>query len=310
MVTDTFVRTDPDQHAAPSAGAAARLLSLLIIAGPPIALVVALPHLWHEGIAMHDVILAAGFYLVSAFGVTVGFHRLFTHRSFRANRPLKIALAVAGSMAVQGALISWVALHRRHHRFADQPGDPHSARSYGSSVSARLRALGHAHLGWLFQANPTDPERYAADLLRDRDVRTVSSLFPVFAIGSLVLPFVLGWTITGTLRGALSAFLWAGVARMMLLHHVTWCVNSICHAFGTRPEAREDLSTNCAPLALLSLGESWHNFHHAHPSCARHGARPGQPDASAALIRLCERAGWATHVRWPTALQVEAGARR
>jgi stearoyl-CoA desaturase (delta-9 desaturase) len=162
-----------------------------------------------------------------------------------------------------------------------------------------MRALGHAHVGWLFRSNPTREDRYAADLLRDRDVRTVSNLYPLLALAPFALAAMVGGSITGSWSGAMRAMLWAGVARMLMLHHVTWSINSICHAFGRRPESVDDLSTNCGALALVSLGESWHNFHHAHPSCARHGALAHQWDASARLIALFERAGWATHVRWP-----------
>jgi stearoyl-CoA desaturase (delta-9 desaturase) len=259
---------------------------------------------------LFDVVLALCFYAVSAFGVTIGYHRLFTHHSFRAKRPLKILLGVAGSTAVQGSLISWVALHRQHHRFADQTGDPHSPRAVGSSFGAHARALAHAHVGWLFRANVTLEERYARDLLRDPDIRTVSQLFPVIAVGPFLIAWSLGWWFSGTWQGALGAVLWAGVARMTLLHHVTWSVNSICHAFGRRPAPNDDLSTNCGLLAVASLGESWHNFHHAYPSCARHGALRHQFDASARLIRVFERMGWASHVRWPTAEQRTACGQR
>jgi stearoyl-CoA desaturase (delta-9 desaturase) len=284
-------------------------VTLLLVIGPPVALLAA-GLFWRKPIALHDVALAIVFYATSAFGVTVGYHRLFTHRSFRANRPLKVLLAVAGSTAVQGSVLSWVALHRQHHRFADRPGDPHSPRASGLSVGAQLRSLGHAHVGWLFSSNPTLEERYAPDLLRDRDVRTVSKLFPVCAVAPFLLAYALGWWITGSWQGAVRAVLWAGVTRMMVLHHVTWSINSICHTFGRRPATSDDLSTNCGVLAFVSLGESWHNFHHAYPNCARHGALPHQWDASARLISAFERIGWVTHVRWPTEAQHAAVRQR
>jgi stearoyl-CoA desaturase (delta-9 desaturase) len=289
-------------EAVPGPGTTTRAVTLLIVVGPLLA-VVAVALWWRQPIAIHDIVLAIAFYAISAFGITVGYHRLLTHRSFRARRPLKIMLAVAGSTAVQGSVVSWVALHRRHHQFADRTGDPHSARAAGSGVAAHLRALAHAHVGWLFCSNPTLEERYAADVLRDRDVRTVSKLYPLLAIAPFILAAVVGWLLTGSWTGAARAVLWAGVARMLLLHHVTWSINSICHALGRRPAKIDDLSTNCAALALVSLGESWHNFHHAYPKCARHGALPHQWDASAWLIGAFERAGWVTHVRWPTEAQ-------
>lgn len=308
-----MLSTDPSAVASAVASRtqsrAARSVTLLLVVGPLVALSAA-ALFWRTSITLFDVVLAIGFYAISAFGVTIGYHRLFTHHSFRAKRPLKILLGVAGSTAVQGSVISWVALHRQHHRFADQPGDPHSARALGSSFGAHARALAHAHVGWLFRSNPTLEERYAPDLLRDRDLRTVSQLFPVFAVAPFLLAWLLGWWVSGTWQGALGAVLWAAVARMTLLHHVTWSVNSICHAYGTRPATNDDLSTNCGMLAVASLGESWHNFHHAYPSCARHGALRHQLDASARLIRMFEQRGWASHVRWPTAEQRTACGQR
>jgi stearoyl-CoA desaturase (delta-9 desaturase) len=279
---------------------AARAVTALLVIGPAIAIAITVPLLWGRALHLRDLVIGAVFYLFTGFGVTVGYHRLFTHRSFRANRVLKIVLAAAGSMALEGSLTGWVANHRRHHVFSDTDGDPHSPHAFGPGPLAHLRGFFHAHVGWLFKADPTSEERYAADLLRDPDTRIISRLFPVFAVFSLAAPFFLGWGLSGQIDGAVTALIWAGVARMVLLHHVTWSVNSICHTFGRHPEPTTDHSTNFAPLALLSFGESWHNFHHAHPASARHGARPHQVDVSAGLIRIFERAGWATRVRWPT----------
>lgn len=276
-----------------------RAFTALLVLGPVAGLAVAIPLWWGDVVHLHDVIIAAALYLVTGFGITVGFHRLFTHRSFRPARPLKIGLAIAGSMAVEGSLIGWVAGHRRHHRFSDHPGDIHSPHLHGTTATQLLRGLVFAHVGWLFAYNPTSEEAFANDLRSDHDLTTVNRLFPVFAIASFALPFGLGWAITGTIRGALGTLLWAGAVRMMLLHHVTWSVNSICHMFGQRPFRTRDHSTNFAPLAVISFGESWHNLHHAYPTSARHGALRGQRDPSAALIRLFERAGWATGVVWP-----------
>lgn len=278
---------------------AQRAFTALLVVGPVVAIALTVPLLWGRLLSVRDVVLAVCFYLVTGHGVTVGFHRLFTHRSFKAKRPLKIALAVAGSMAVEGSLIGWVANHRRHHVFSDQPGDPHSPHRYGAGALGQLRGFAYAHVGWLFAGDGTSEDRYAADLRRDGDIVTISRMFPAFAVASFVLPFVAGWLLTRSLLGAFTAFLWAGVVRMALLHHATWSVNSVCHMFGDRPQAVADRSTNFWPLAVVSMGESWHNFHHAHPASARHGAGRGQLDSSAALIRLFERAGWATAVRWP-----------
>jgi stearoyl-CoA desaturase (delta-9 desaturase) len=260
-----------------------------------------MPFLWGHAIHLRDVILAVVLYTLTGHGITVGFHRLFTHRSFKAKRFLKVVLAAAGSMAVEGSLIGWVANHRRHHMYSDQPGDPHSPFWPGPGNASQLRGFFHAHVGWLFRADTTSVDRFAPDMLADRDAVLISRLFPVFAVASFAVPFFAGWLWSGNLIGALTALVWAGVIRMALLHHVTWSINSICHLFGRRPFKTSDRSTNFAPLALVSFGESWHNFHHASPSSARHGAQPHQLDSSAALIRLFEKAGWATKVRWPSA---------
>ena len=277
-----------------------------IVFGPLVAVAVAVPLLWRHALSPVDIALAVALYLVTGHGVTVGFHRMFTHGSFRPNRPLKIALGVAGSMAIQGSLLSWVANHRRHHVHSDQAGDPHSPHACGPSSTSGLRRFGHAHLGWLFRVDDTSAARFAPDLLRDRDAVVLTRLFPFFAIASLVLPFLAGLLLSGTWRGAISAFVWAGLVRMALLHHATWSINSICHLIGRRPYATSDRSGNVAALALLSMGESWHNLHHALPASARHGVGRWQIDSSARLIRLFERLGWATKVRWPSAARLEA----
>jgi stearoyl-CoA desaturase (delta-9 desaturase) len=298
-------RPEPPE-AAPSGDVVGRAITALLVIGPAVALGLAIPLLWGRVVHLHDIVLAVVFYLVSGFGVTVGYHRLFTHRGFTATRGLKIVLASAGSLAMEGSLIGWVANHRRHHAFSDRAGDPHSPHDQRDGFAAPLRGFFHAHVGWLFRTNATSAERYAPDLIKDADVAIISRLFPLFAVSSLAAPFFLGWAWTGTIGGALTALLWAGAARMMLLHHVTWSVNSICHMFGKQPATDRDQSRNFAPLGVLSFGEAWHNFHHAHPRSARHGALPHQIDPSAAVIRLFERAGWATNVHWPTPLQVEA----
>ncbi|MGQ0824643.1 MAG: acyl-CoA desaturase [Actinomycetota bacterium] len=278
----------------------ARAVTSLLVIGPGIALGIAIPLLWGNVVTLRDILLAIVFYLVTGHGIAIGYHRLFSHSSFTPTRPLKIALAAMGSMALEGSLIGWVANHRRHHRFSDRPGDPHSPHRYGSGVRAQLRGFVHAHVAWLFVAEPTSAEHYARDLLRDRDLVVISRLFPVFATFSLAAPFGLGWLLAGEFAGAVTALVWAGIVRVTLLHHVTWSINSICHVFGPRPFVTRDRSTNFAPLAVLSFGESWHNFHHAQPSSARHGVLRHQLDSSARLIRLFEQAGWATKVRWPT----------
>lgn len=271
----------------------------LFILIPFAALTVAVPFAWGWGLSWFDALLALGWYSVTMVGVTVGYHRYFTHRSFKAGRPVKVALAVMGSLAAHGPIINWVATHRRHHVFADRDGDPHSPWGFGTSPLGLLRGFWHAHLGWILDRDLTNQRRFAADLLQDRDiVRVHHAFFPLTAI-TLFGPGVLGGLVSGTWSGAITTFFWAGLVRIALLHHVTWSVNSICHIWGNRPEETPDRSTNAWPLALLSFGESWHNYHHAHPASARHGVGRGHIDISARLIWAMELCGLAYDVRWP-----------
>ena len=268
---------------------------------PLLAVAVAVPFAWGWGLGWVDLLLAAVFYVVSGMGVTVGFHRCFTHGSFRPKRGLKIALALAGQLALQGSVIDWVADHRRHHAFSDREGDPHSPWLFGTSAAAVAKGFWHAHMGWIFDRDLTNQKRFTPDLLADRDVVAVNRRFAACTAFSLLAPALLGGLITGSWAGALSAFFWAGLVRVAVLHHVTWSVNSICHMIGERPFSTRDKSANFWPLALMSFGESWHNLHHADPTCARHGVLRGQIDISARTIWLFEKFGWATKVRWPSA---------
>ncbi|MER6084664.1 fatty acid desaturase [Streptomyces sp. NPDC001833] len=280
--------------------AAAGVAMWIFVVGPLICLVVAVPLLWGRGLSALDVTMALVAYLVSGFGLTVGYHRLFTHRSFKAKRGLRIALAVAGSLGVEGSPVQWVANHRRHHAFADREGDPHSPWRFGTDTRALLKGLLHAHIGWMLKRELSNRVRFAPDIDADRDLRIVGRLFGPLTVVSLLAPALVGGLVTGTWAGALTGFFWAGVMRMAVLHHVTWSVNSVCHVAGRRPFAGRDKATNFWPLALLSFGESWHNSHHADPTGARHGVLPGQIDPSARLIRIFEKLGWAHDVRWPS----------
>jgi stearoyl-CoA desaturase (delta-9 desaturase) len=312
--TGAFPEAEPAVQAPRQRGMQVAVTALLV-AGPFVGLVVALWMLWGRGVGLADVGLAVFFYLLTGFGVTVGFHRLLTHRSFTARPALRVALAIAGSMSFEGDVIAWTATHRRHHAFTDRPGDPHSPYRFGTGPAGQLRGLVHAHVGWLFggDSEPTSHERYAPDLLADRSMQRVSSAFPVLCVASLAIPCAIGWALgAGSARAALLALLWAGLVRIFLLQHVTWSVNSLCHLFGNRPFStrRHDRATNLWPLAVLSLGESWHNTHHSDPACARHGVDRGQVDLSAGLIRLFERAGWVSGVRWPRPARLEQRRRR
>ncbi len=267
---------------------------------PAVALVAAIPVLWGWGIGWADLISAAFFYTVSCLGVTVGFHRYFTHGSFKAGRAMRIALAVAGSLSVQGPVLHWVADHRRHHAFSDRDGDPHSPWNFGTSPAALVRGFWHAHMGWIFDRDLTNRQRFAPDMEADPDMRLVHRLFGPLTFATLLLPAAVGGLVTWSWWGALTGFFWAGVVRVAFLHHVTWSVNSICHMIGERPFAARDRSANFWPLAILSMGEAWHNLHHADPTSARHGVLRGQVDVSARLIWIFEKLGWVRDVRWPS----------
>jgi stearoyl-CoA desaturase (Delta-9 desaturase) len=254
------------------------------------------------------VILGAVLYTITGLGVTVGYHRMLTHRSFTALPWLRVTLAAFGAMAFEGDPIGWVAGHRRHHAYTDRPGDPHSPYRYGTGPVAQLRGLVDAHMGWLFRNDPTPPEHWAPDLLADPGISWVARMFPALSVFSLALPFGLGWAISRSFTGGLFALLLAGVVRVALFQHVSWSVNSLCHMLGNRPfkTRLHDRATNLWPLAIPSFGEAWHNAHHADPTCARHGVEPGQLDLSAELIRLMEKAGWVRDVDWPTAERLAA----
>jgi stearoyl-CoA desaturase (Delta-9 desaturase) len=278
----------------------------LFIGVPFLAIAAAVPVAWGGWLGWTDVVIAAVMYAITGHGVTVGFHRYFTHKSFKPNRPLKIALAIAGSMAIQGPVIRWVADHRKHHKFSDRDGDPHSPWRYGQTIPALTKGFLHAHMMWLFDPEQTPQRKYAPDLLKDRDIVRVSRAFPLLVAVSLLLPALLGGLLTMSWAGALTAFFWASLVRVGLLHHVTWSINSICHTVGEQPFKSRDKSGNVWWLAIPSMGESWHNLHHADPTCARHGVLPGQVDTSARTIWAFEKLGWVNSVRWPVQERLDA----
>jgi len=275
---------------------------------PFIALFVAVPIAWGGWLHWSDVAIALVLYYVAGFGVTAGFHRYLTHGSYKAKRWLRVTLAVAGAMAVQGTPTQWVADHRRRHAYSDLEGDPHSPWAYGKGFWGLTKGLFHAHMGWLFHRELSNRARFAPDLVADKDIQRVDKLFPLIVALSLVAPGIAGGLITWSWQGALTAFFWAGLVRVSLLHHVTWSINSICHVFGDHPfETREgDRAANFWPLAILSFGESWHNLHHADPTCARHGVLRGQLDSTGRLIWIFEKFHWISDVRWPRPERIAA----
>jgi len=273
---------------------------------PLIAVLAAIPVAWGGWLSWVDVILALTFYLIASVGITLGYHRHFTHGSFKAGRTVKIVLAVMGSTALQGSVAQWVADHRKHHKFSDEIGDPHSPWRYGTSTRAVAKGLYYAHVGWLFDESQSPVVKYAPDIQNDKDLRAISRWFPAIVVGTLLLPAVLGGLITMSWTGALTAFFWATLVRIALVHHVTWSINSVCHVFGNRPFESRDMASNVWWLALPALGENWHSLHHAEPTAARHGVLKGQPDISALMIRGLERLHLVRDVRWPKPERVVA----
>jgi len=271
----------------------------LFIVVPLIAVAAAIPVAWGGWLGWVDIALLVLLWTITALGITVGYHRYFTHGSFKAPRAVKIALALTGSLAIQGSINQWVADHRKHHKYSDEFGDPHSPWRFGTSRRAVAKGLLWAHMGWLFAEDQTTVENYAPDIASDPDLQRINRNYGWAVLASLLLPALLGGLITWSWIGALTAFFWAGLVRIAFVHHVTWSINSVCHVFGTRPFKTRDNSSNVAWLAIPAFGESWHNLHHADPTCARHGVLKGQMDLSAELIRGLERMNLAYDVRWP-----------
>jgi stearoyl-CoA desaturase (delta-9 desaturase) len=248
---------------------------------------------WGGALRWSDLLALAITYVLTGLGITVGFHRLLTHRSFKTSPALRGVFAALGSAAVEGPVIEWVANHRKHHQFSDQPGDPHSPHvDHASGWRGALGGLFHAHVGWILGGDAlANEQRYAKDLLADPVVRFVDRTFVLWVALGLAFPFALGFALTGSIVGGLTALLWGGAVRMLLLHHATFSINSLCHFFGRRSFATGDQSRNLLWLSLPTLGEAWHNNHHAFPTSARHGLRWWQLDPSAWLIAGLERVG-------------------
>jgi stearoyl-CoA desaturase (Delta-9 desaturase) len=265
---------------------------------PFAATVAAVALLWNSWVSPADLVIAAAMYLMTAVGITVGFHRLLTHRSFQTAKPLEYLFAALGSMAVQGPVIAWVADHRKHHAHTDEEGDPHSPHvGRGDGVAGVLAGLWHAHTGWLLSTQGrADWKRYARDLCDDPGMRTINRRFVWLVLLGLALPALAGYLVSGTLAGVATGLLWGGLVRVFLVHHVTWSVNSVCHFLGSRRFDTDDRSTNVFWLALPSLGESWHHNHHAFPRSAVHGLRRWELDPSALIIATLEKLGLARNV--------------
>jgi stearoyl-CoA desaturase (delta-9 desaturase) len=275
-----------------------RFLTGTVTVVPILALGVVAWQLWSVALGVSDLVVFGLMYVLTGLGVTVGFHRLLTHRSFKTTRGVRAVLAILGSVAIEGPVISWVADHRKHHAFADREGDPHSPHvDHGHGIRGALRGLAHAHVGWLFiHTHRGRRSRYAPDLLADPVVAWVDRTFVWWAVAGFVVPGILGGIIGGSWFAVGTGILWGGLVRILVLHHVTYSINSLCHFFGRRTFETGDESRDLAWLAPLSFGESWHNGHHAFPTSARHGLSGRQLDIAAGVIGLLERVGLAWDV--------------
>ncbi|HWI21894.1 MAG TPA: fatty acid desaturase [Baekduia sp.] len=284
-----------------------RRITVVAVVVPFLGFLAAIPLTWGGLTSWRDLAIFAVMYVITGFGVTVGFHRLFTHRSFTAVAPVRAWFAIAGSMSVQGSVITWVADHRKHHTFADEEGDPHSPHLHqADGVRGIIGGLWHAHTGWLFDMREkASHRRYAADLRSDPLMVFVDKWFLGWVLLGLALPFLAGFIIGGSLTAGLTALVWGGLVRIFLQHHATWSVNSICHMYGERPFEIEDQSRNNWGVALVSLGEGWHHNHHAFPTSARHGLRKVEIDPSYYMIKGLEKLNLVREVKVPTDVQLE-----
>lgn len=269
-----------------------RNITLAAVIIPFVAFIVAIVLLWNSLVSWTDLAILAVMYFPTALGITIGYHRLFTHRAFEAKPWVRYTFAVLGSMAVQGSIIDWVADHRKHHAFTDIEGDPHSPHGHGAGIKGTIKGLWYAHMGWLLDTQGQATKRqFAPELLEDPGMRRINKLFlPLVGLG-LLIPFVLGYILTGTLAGAATGLLWGGFVRIFITHHVTWSINSVCHFYGRRRFETDDHSTNVLWLAIPSLGESWHHNHHAFPRAAVQGMRWWEIDISAWIITGMEKLG-------------------
>jgi stearoyl-CoA desaturase (delta-9 desaturase) len=300
-MTNAAVATVRERTSFPS-----QLATLAAVVVPPLGVLAAAGLLWDTAFHAEDLVLLAGFYVVCAFGITVGFHRLFTHRGFECGRGVKATLAILGCMTMQGPLTQWVTDHRKHHALSDSDGDPHSPHGHGEGVAGVARGFVHAHVGWMFTLKGLERGRqYGRDLYDDRLVRTIDRLYLLWVVVTFGLPFAIGYAVGGTWQRGLEGLVWGGLIRVFLYQHATFSVNSVCHMWGRRDFRSRDESRNNWLVALLVFGEGWHNNHHAFPRSARHGLLRFQLDPSWWLIRGLERVRLVWNVHAPTQQQLE-----
>jgi stearoyl-CoA desaturase (delta-9 desaturase) len=286
-----------------------RWLALVTTLTPILGVIAAIALLWGWAIGVTELVLLFGMYSLTTIGIGVGYHRLVSHRSFQTSTPIRILLAILGSMAGQGPVLYWAAIHRRHHQYSDHPGDPHSPNLHGAGPWSLIKGFCHAHVGWLFVHEITDWARWIPDQLRDRALFRVNRLYFLWIFLGLAIPAAIGGLVNGSWMGALLGLLWGGLVRTCLLHHSTWAINSVTHVWGTRPYQSGDCSRNNAVVAVMTYGEGWHNNHHAFPTSAFHGLEWWQIDPNGMLIRTLRLCGLAWDVKYP-ALSIREAARR
>ena len=250
--------------------------------------------------------LLVSLYALTFVGITVGFHRYFAHRAFETQPAIKILLVILGSMAAQGPLINWVATHRRHHKYSEQPEDPHSPYIHEGEKLSWLHGLWHSHVGWMLNSKITNSTRFAKDLLQDSTIVKLNRLYLVWVLLGLAIPTVLGGWLTWTWLGAVKGFLWGGLVRLFLVHHFSWTIGSIAHIWGNRTFNTPDQSKNNIWLSIPNFGEAWHNNHHAFPQSAMFGLKWWQIDLGGYVIRTLEFAGLVWEVKTPTAAMIKA----
>lgn len=283
-----------------------RLINLAGVTLPFIGLIIAIWMLW--GVAFSWVYLAILFvmYLISGLGITIGYHRYFTHKSFETPRFMQALLAIFGSMALEGSVLQWAAVHRSHHQHSDDEHDPHSPHTHGDGIINSIKGMWYAHVGWLFRSRSVSMQKYVVDLKKDRLITTMSALFPLWVLLGLLIPALLGGLLTWSWTGVLLGFIWGGLVRIFLVHHVTWSINSVCHIWGSRPFNSHDESRNNPIFGVLGLGEGWHNNHHAFPTSARHGLKWWQLDISYIIILAMSKVGLASDIRVPSQARIQS----